>query len=143
MELKSFKELADIYLNRDKEDEFDALISAVFRDYPFINTICAAGYTPGFNDGDPCYHSDEISVDDFNYANVYEYDDDWFYEEAGARPKASVIQKEEEEIRDCVCGALSASGLFEYMFETNFKVVIRRQEHNGYEIVEEEYYCGW
>ena len=110
MGLKSFKELAKPYMNRDKNDEFDSLISAMFRDYPFINTICAAGYTPGFNDGDPCYHSDQISVDDCNYAEVYAYDEDWFYEEAGERPGEAVIQKEEEKIREFVIDALSASG---------------------------------
>lgn len=36
--------------------ELDNALKAIFREFPEIMSITSYGYTPGFNDGDPCTH---------------------------------------------------------------------------------------
>jgi hypothetical protein len=36
------------------------MLKACFEEYPEIVTIGLIGWTPGFNDGEPCTHSDEV-----------------------------------------------------------------------------------
>jgi len=48
-------------------EAFDAYTMALFEQYPALDGFMIVGWTPGFNDGDPCTHSMEVMVtgDDF------------------------------------------------------------------------------
>ena len=41
-------------------------LATIFAELPKLGMIRVQGYTPGFNDGDPCTHSQLVSVDNYD-----------------------------------------------------------------------------
>ncbi len=90
--MKTFDELYED-AKKDKSVSKDVLIkmfkevlTACFKQFPTLKAIVFAGYTPGWNDGEPCYHSslspvlcfEEGILDDEGMATdwLVDYDDD-------------------------------------------------------------------
>jgi hypothetical protein len=42
------------------KDEFRGMMESLFDAYPDLLAVSLKGWTPGFNDGDPCTHSEEM-----------------------------------------------------------------------------------
>ncbi|QXO11303.1 hypothetical protein pEaSNUABM19_00157 [Erwinia phage pEa_SNUABM_19] len=53
------------FLNSNKNDIFNSAIEELKLLIPDVKTIGIIGYTPGFNDGEPCTHSSYSFFDDF------------------------------------------------------------------------------
>ena len=53
--------------------ELQAIVGAIFEEFPELTFISLLGYTPSWNDGDPCLHCVRIVMD--------HYDPDWLVQE--------------------------------------------------------------
>lgn len=69
-----FEKLADDVANARERmmevgaEAFEAYTKSLFEKYPELDAFVILGWTPGFNDGDPCTHSMDVMVtgDDFS-----------------------------------------------------------------------------
>jgi hypothetical protein len=61
----------------EAEVAFVGFVNAVFAEFPALNRVVVRGYTPSFNDGDPCTHSHEVylTFEDFCELNEYEIEE--------------------------------------------------------------------
>jgi hypothetical protein len=108
-----------------------------------LGLIAIVGQTPSFNDGDPCEHSTDFA---FGYADLENwglehYLDDWFEdqpEEIEAIYNKKVVVP--AEVKEFVTTALDP--YFESKLHTNYFIAIRF-ENGTYEIIEDEYDCGY
>jgi len=46
-------------------------VAAIFRDVPDLKLMRMRGYTPSFNDGDPCTHHQEVAVDTYDGGDIF------------------------------------------------------------------------
>ena len=53
---------------------FTQFTARIFDEFPGLNRVIVQGYTPGFNDGDPCTHSHEVYVGINGFSNLNEGD---------------------------------------------------------------------
>lgn len=130
-------------------------LTQLFLDVPDLEKIIVRGYTPGFNDGDPCYHSqyepnyiiknDEwIKCSEDNDDDCYDEDDTecttlGFLADNMSIPNDVVVKLE------VVDGLLnSADDLFEEMFGTNWELVFTLNEKtNEIEVDHSSYHCDY
>lgn len=66
-------------LKEDYSKEVDEILTTIFSEAKDVDLILMRGYTPGFNDGDPCTHRTSVAVQElddeelhYNFG-VYEY----------------------------------------------------------------------
>lgn len=144
------------------QDEFRELMEAVFAADDRIVMVAFKGYTPGFNDGDPCYHSGDYAI--FTTEGMTSYDEMiWHDVEEDAtdssRPEDAVLinnllgmdlhkpisshaidmtPKLDKKIKMTIAG----QDLVENIWETNYYVKVVRSG-SGVKIESESYYCGY
>jgi len=141
-------------------DEFKELLEAVFAAEEKIQLIVFRGYTPSFNDGDPCRHSSGISVlttdgleddDEIVWPDVEEHYDDTIEnavlldEVFGVRlatPVSSHIFDSTTAISKKVDRVIYGNDLADIIYDTNYLVKVYRTA-NGITIEHKEYHCGW
>ena len=152
--------------------EINDVLSTLFRELPAVNLILMYGYTPGFNDGEPCTHSQSTVVDAYGFyseetASVFlgasKYDDEEMYEEEkkAFEEKYGVTwpsegyhrwdfrdgektptPEQEQQIR--AHDLLSNMGdVFQSQYYTNWKLVIARTGTDTFKLDKDGYDCGW
>jgi len=122
-------------------------LSAIFAEIPSLDQIRVRGWTPGFNDGDPCTHHQEAAVGNYDpWGNFEDCDED---DEDEERPK------DEQDINDeahpehvtyekahKIVEALDDD--FAILFNTNFELSISRSDAKlGFTIHSDDYDCGY
>lgn len=119
------------------------IIPELFALYPDLDEVCIWGYTPGFNDGDPCYHSGywyirwkglRSECDYFELENVVK---------GYARKIAGYDEGAPVDVPPKLISALDMmSQYFEYDFGTNNVMIFARQDGkvNFYSC---DYDCGY
>lgn len=177
---KTVEALKKQYCERDLDAEREARdrlrretladIGALFSAFPDLNSISICGYTPGWNDGDPCRHS---QLDPYlNGYNLWgrdgddedwdEEEEDWGEEEKDEDSENSFlleienIREERDRNRENKNASTRLSDndfevitsviagmadVLEKIFDTNWKLVFQRTE-NGVEFKEDRYDCG-
>ncbi len=58
---------------------FTQFTARIFDEFPDLNRVIIQGYTPGFNDGDPCVHSQETYLNIRGFAEHNEEDEAFRY----------------------------------------------------------------
>jgi len=111
-----------------------AEVGAVLVQTDGLNVITVRGSTPGFNDGDPCTHSQDVylnylshhgdSCDDEKAESQYPYKPSETFKRARA-----VLNLMENELR----GA----------FDTNWEITVTRGDNGTVTWTEDEYDCGY
>ncbi len=91
------------------------LLESCFQQDPNIISIEFTGYTPGFNDGDPCTHSEYVEFE---------------------MKKSTKVDKKVEKI-------LMYQDLTEYVWETDFLVKVSLNEEGVLVVNHEHYDCGY
>lgn len=84
MEVEKFKKLfkeKEAILAKLKEEEsknFKSFLKELFLEYPEVKRLIWEGYTPSFNDGDPCTHSEELYINwtERELDDSYDYEDE-------------------------------------------------------------------
>jgi hypothetical protein len=129
-ELVAKNQCRDLFKEALKES-----VKPVFEKFDKVTSISVWGYTPSFNDGDPCrfnMNTEDCEINEINLDDDESEDSEFSYEETS-------------EIQKYVAEQLSAfdedeweSGFNEYGFKVTFSV------HDGeVHIEEEDYDCGY
>lgn len=53
------------------EGNIHEALTTIFAELPAVNIVAIRGYTPGFNDGDPCTHSQQVAVDIYDPEDIF------------------------------------------------------------------------
>lgn len=116
----------------------------LFADHKDLDVVLVYGYTPGFNDGDPCTHTqysmldgNEINdiVDLYDVLNIEEDEGDEL-EEINAKLSSDKYRTIESKID-------GIDDLLERVYYTNFYVLARRLEDGTVELSIGDYECGY
>ncbi len=145
------------------------VLSAIFAEMPKLNLIRVQGHTPGFNDGDPCTHSQIVAVDVYDpdelFSDLHYGDDEEKDEEAKSLSLSGpLLEWSRYEWKDgkavpnplpddphhaaCIKAREVVDALdddFEILFDTNFTLDIVRDSESefGFRIDREDYDCGY
>lgn len=121
-------------------------IVALFDFFPALNEIVLRGYTPGFNDGEPCTHSmEEPYLNGRNNCgdtmrSRYESDDEDEEGDENDRQVDALSKPDRKVIAKILGGMTDAIG---FLYDTNFEVTATRKA-DGSVTVEKGYYdCGY
>jgi hypothetical protein len=133
---------------------FEDLLTAFFQENPGLDKIIIRGWTPGFNDGDPCTHSQDVIItpedyadhglDDEEYENGDEESDDPEAEIAAIssrRPNQKLDKKDAKKIS----GALyQFKSVLDQKYDTNWQLDIVRDSESEklFKMSHDDYYCG-
>ena len=150
-------------LEKKESQEFDRVVGMLFEFIPKLKFFMIRGYTPGFNDGDPCVHrqatmatpkqfSWEGDEDDFD-ALIAEFIDEDVLE---MLPKGTYGDTDYTPIFDQLPTAEEAGvvqkvfdkvfyNVVRKRFDTDFKLTFRRDDKSdtGFTMTHEEYDCGY
>jgi len=107
----------------------DSVLAAIFEEIGTINRIRIQGWTMGFNDGDPCYHSQAVAVGGDDEYDLLDGEDRDEVDEALATKAANLLA--------------SLEGDFEIVYDTNWTLDIVRDEGGGYQVNHSDYDCGY
>lgn len=140
-------------------------LSVIFTEIPKLNLIRVRGHTPGFNDGDPCTHSQIVAVDVYDpdclFEELVDEDDelsslisgeeiDWASRSWDQENKKYISNPLPEDPHHAACikalEVISALGEeFELLFDTNFTLDIVRDTDSecGFRIDHNDYDCGY
>lgn len=146
-------------LNRKLQEHgttfFVGLFQKLFDENQGLNKLAVVGWTPGFNDGEPCTHSSEVFVglthrgySGRNYADYEDREDvtEFFVEEVnddgevedGTNPNAECTTlKQVKEILE------SFEDIFERVYHTNFFIKVTRDEDGTVLVDVDDYDCGY
>lgn len=109
------------------------IITELFALYPDLDEVCIWGYTPGFNDGDPCYHHGDWYI---RWKGLRFGGDDCIYFQVSSVEEgyASKIIEDEDatlavDVPSKLMTALNRmSDYFEHDYGTNHVSIFARQE---------------
>ena len=147
MTTKDIKKLARKYSSKnsvkDPEGKLRGILREVFDALPELTHIEVIGYTPSFNDGDPCYHDGNWYI---RWMGLWS-ECDYFELEHVENGEASIIYDEDAkrpvDVPPKLISALDMmSQYFEYDFGTNSVSIFARQNGkvNFYSC---DYDCGY
>lgn len=126
-------------------------IKPIFDKYE-LNAILFHGYTPSFNDGDPCTHYGDVFDDSemFDYVcfetiaeltGLDEEQEEKFNEKLAAIEWADrSTYSRTDEFRDVRNDLSVIDDIVEYIYETNYNVLVYRNEEGEIKIRHEDYY---
>lgn len=143
-------------------ENFPSMVRSLFDEFPALDTIIIRGSTPGFNDGDVCLHSQENFIEFDALHEIYQedyYDED---EDDGMGMSEPEDQSEfnfnigDMKVHSTLNKDLSAedaakvdSALYyfeDYLVkhhETDFEILLIRDEKEGYVKHVGHYDCGY
>lgn len=129
--LEQFKVAREVYLTL-VNDSTTEIIADVFADlqqrFPSFNAAVITGSTPQWNDGETCYHSTEISVQDAEEYHEFDYETNTDLSRADQR-----IIEAELDLVDVIL--LENHG-------TNYQLVAKLKD-GRFEITVDDYDCGY
>lgn len=144
-------------LNRKLQEHgttfFVSLFQKLFDENPGLNKMAVLGWTPGFNDGEPCTHSSNVYVgitytySSGTYADYSDYDElvEFFEEdidENGEAKEAINPNLECETLRQVKQILDSFEDIFERVYHTNFIIKVTRDEDGSACVDVDDYDCG-
>lgn len=124
----------------------EELFQEVFSQHEGLDVIGIVGYTPSFNDGEPCTHSHyiytgaKLSYGDYiDFVDeVGDFEEDFEYDEEDddhINSKCPTLKEAKDQIE-------AYDEIIERVYGTNFRIVVKRTS-NGVEIAYEEYDPGY
>lgn len=146
------------------EDTFKDFIKQCFDHCPELLAVSIRGWTPGFNDGDPCYHDESTSILFTDDAVGPEWED-YFCEDfeevcslikaekqvpAAWDPKCmyysgmnfSAIDALKDLPRKRVINAINSQFYAEHAYNTNYRITVKKTSE-GIDFNYEQYECGY
>ena len=142
--LKQYEEVnkeLNIQIKENGEVFINTLFQEIFDQHEGLNVVAIVGYTPGFNDGDPCTNS----------SYIYTGHDNDFVDELGSFEESFEYDEETEEHLNSKCTTLDQvwsqvsayEEIIERIYDTNFQIVVSRSEDGNVVVCVDEYYCGY
>lgn len=164
--MRTFESYHEEVMNQTNygEETLKDFLSKCFGYCPELLAVCVRGWTPGFNDGDPCYHHEEISILFTDDAFGSEWEDFFCddFEELCSAIKAekqspadwnpeymyysgmslATIAALEDLPRKRVINAIKGQFYAEHSYGTNYLVIAQRTDE-GNDFNYEQYDCGY
>lgn len=131
---------------KENGNEFiEALFQEIFDQHEGLNFVLIRGYTPGFNDGEPCTHSQNTFVGANDYGSYLDFEDYELYEEFGVEEDDAEnhINKDCKTLKEAKAQIEAYDEIIERVFVTNFDLKITKGEDGKVKVVEDEYWCGY
>jgi len=121
------------------KDELMNLLEMCFNEVPDLTEVIYVGYTPSFNDGDPCYHSREIA---YKLSNKIYYDgmDGLVISNIEQLEEDGWSEDDKELLSVKVFRLLEANPFDEMVYTTNYKLTITRDSENKINIDYDYFY---
>lgn len=126
---------------------FDECIRQLFKRFDGLNAVAILGWTPGFNDGEPCTHSSHVfagvvnsyGMDFDDYGEVSDFAMD--HTPDGAQgPNDSLSAHDRTKVAEEL---LVLDEVLEFLWETNYRMTAYRDE-DGLVVIEIDHYdCGY
>lgn len=123
--------------------EILSIMARLINDLSGVTSIEVCGYTPGFNDGDPCRHSQmdpNVNVINSNEYHDRRYDSRKSDFDPSIYP-AEMVDDETYSLIASICDGMS--DMFEDAFDTDFSVVVWRNENDNFAHEVGRYDCGY
>ena len=134
-QLKELRSQIDAILNRGIEQFLLPFSSNTRPIYLYIQ-----GYTPSFNDGDPCTHRSYVhDREDIISEGILEYESEFFGSIDEQQIEESLDPPNSEEFRDALEAVEEA---LEYKYGTDYQVLITLKDNN-ISYVRDHYDCGY
>ena len=132
---QALKTAEENYL-KECETLFESYMTALFEEHPELDIVQFLGWTPGFNDGDPCTHSSEIFIDAGNaiipegsksrsYCNWSDWGQEDILDELG-KDRDQVNRLPEETLNTIARNLWKFNTWIEHKYETDYKIVVTR-----------------
>lgn len=142
------------------KDAVAEVAQSVFDAHPKVESFSIVGYTPSFNDGDPCtfrFNAEARTINGYgnpDYEQDHEpllgdkpEDDDW--DEGRVYRNGSMVQERDagwaaaaiKSIRESF--RLFTEDQIERLFGSNFRLVCSRKRGGGVMVEKQEYDCGY
>ena len=142
--LKQYEEVnaeLDKQIKENGTGFINTLFQEIFDQHEGLNVVAILGYTPSFNDGDPCSHSSYIYTGDNNdfvdeigsFEETFEYDEDTGEH---LNSKCTTLDKTYTQVS-------AYEEIIERIYDTNFQLIVTRNEDGSVNVSEDEYYCGY
>lgn len=131
---------------KENGNEFvEALFQEIFDQHEGLNFVLIRGYTPGFNDGEPCTHSQNTFVGANDYGKYLDFEDYELYEEFGVEEGETEnhVNKDCKTLKEAKAQIEAYDEIIERVFITNFDLKITKGEDDKVKVVEDEYWCGY
>lgn len=130
----------------DGKEMVKGFFEILFADHKDLEMVLVYGYTPGFNDGDPCSHTqysifdgNEI-IDTVDLLDILEFDEDEDEDDALENINSKLSSTEAQKIERKID---AVDDLLERVYYTDFYVFARRLEDGTIEIDKGDYECGY
>lgn len=131
--IEKYKELkADIVTSLNNE-----FSKELFAKYPDLNAVMIRGWTPGFNDGEPCTHFQEIilSRECDSMDELFEFDEE---------SESDVNEKLSKEDSAAIMSLLdSLEDIFYDAYETDWELTMKRLSDGTIEVELNDYECEY
>lgn len=146
-------------------DGLSELGKDVFSQVEGLKKFVIVGYTPGFNDGEPCYHSSFYGFGNYHYRESYRRDGSYYLssDDVGEREhfneffeldeEAEYEKKEQMSISYANSGVKDADLAYELigalddvcemLFDTNYEVRFTLNEDGSVSVDQDDFDCGY
>lgn len=153
-------------LKQDGEEELKIVFKSIFDKHPGLKAFAYVGYTMGFNDGEPCYHSGYSYVGNFHLQTRSWRPEDgpyWTadcYEETGWNEVESLFLSEDADLDDTEtpldfvnkdCPTLEQAGtdveelsdIVELVYDTDYLIKVSLNDDGSVSLEHDHYDCGY
>lgn len=145
-EYKAHLEAIQSLVKSGGEAMVNGFFESLFAEHPKLDVVLVCGYTPGFNDGDPCSHTqyttfdgDEINdtVDLWDKFSDLEEDE---FEEKIEKINSNLSSAEAKKVDDKVD---AVDDLLERVYGTDWYIVAFREDDGSITVTDGDYDCGY
>lgn len=124
----------------------EQVFQEIFDRHEGLNVVCIVGYTPSFNDGDPCTHNQYTFVGNTStwgsidfVDEIGNFEDDFEYDEE----EGTHLNSNCKTLSDVESQVAAYDEIFERVYDTNYRIVVTKDETGKVSVNCDEYYCGY
>lgn len=148
-------------LKQSAKDNLKEVFKELFDKHEGLRAVVFQGYTPSFNDGEPCEHSSSVSIGQASYRKSwrndgthylssdddiegYENYEEFFEVEYDEEEQTfSSINSNCKNMKEAYSDLQALAEIIDMVYHTNFEVFIKLEEDGSVSITDEEYDCGY
>ena len=140
-------------LNKQIQENGKEFIQNLFQDifdqHKGLKFVMVRGWTPGFNDGEPCTHSQETFVGRVSWGTYHDFSDYELYDDfecvfdEDSDDVVSHINSGCESLDEVYVQVEAYSEIIERVFNTNFEIKASLNTDGKVVVIEDEYWCGY
>lgn len=117
------------------KDHLAQYLKPMFDKYENLDYIRFVGFTPSFNDGEPCEHTSYVDLEE------YESDDEWMNNETTSKTLNENLTRDEDKEISKYAGSIET--IIGAVYYTNYEITVLRDGDGLSVDVNDEYDCGF